>query len=114
MKVLHYEDLEASPVTHEEVTGVTIRWLISKEDGAPNFAMRLFEVEPGGNTPLHTHPWEHEVFVLDGEGAVWKDGEDVPLRAGTAVFVPSEEKHRFKNTGDGVFRFICLVPMFAV
>ena len=114
MKILHYEDLDPSPVTHEEVTGVTIRGLISKEDGATNFAMRLFEVEPGGNTPLHTHPWEHEVFVLDGNGAVWKEGEDVPLGPGTAVFVLSDEKHRFKNTGDRVFRFICLVPMSAV
>jgi quercetin dioxygenase-like cupin family protein len=49
---------------------VKVRWLITKEIGAENFAMRLFEIEPGGYTPLHSHPWEHEVFILEGEGVV--------------------------------------------
>jgi quercetin dioxygenase-like cupin family protein len=49
---------------------VRIRKLITKHIGANNFVMRLFEIEPEGNTPLHTHPWEHEVFILEGEGAV--------------------------------------------
>jgi len=114
MKILHYEDMEASPVTHEEVKGVTIRWLISREDNAPNFAMRLFEVESEGNTPLHSHAWEHEVFVLDGEGAVWKEGKEVAVGPGMAIYVPPDEKHCFKNVGKGIFRFICLVPMSAV
>jgi quercetin dioxygenase-like cupin family protein len=114
MKILHYQDLKPSPVTHEEAGGVNIRWLISKEDGAPNFAMRLFEVASGGHTPLHTHAWEHEVFVIDGQGVVWRDGEEVPVGPGTAIYVPPEEKHCFKNSGEAVFRFICLVPMSAV
>ena len=113
MKILNYKDMEASPVTHEEATGVTIRWLIAKEDGAPNFVMRLFEVEQGGNSPLHTHPWEHEVFILDGEGVVWREGKEIPVESGTAIFVPPDEKHCFKNTGTDVFRFICLVPVSA-
>lgn len=113
MKILNYKDMTASPVTHEDAQGVTIRWLIAKEDGAPNFAMRLFEVEPGGSTPLHTHAWEHEVFVLDGEGVVWRDGTEVPIDAGTAIYVPPDEKHCFKNPGNEVFRFICLIPVSA-
>ena len=111
MKVLNYKDMEATPVTHEEAEGVTIRRLIAKEDGAPNFAMRLFEVESGGHTPLHTHAWEHEVFVLDGEGIVWKEGVETPIGPGTAVFVPPGEKHSFKNAGIEALRFICLVPV---
>jgi quercetin dioxygenase-like cupin family protein len=111
LKVLNYTDMEPAPVTHEEAEGVTIRRLIAKEDGAPNFAMRLFEVNPGGHTPLHTHEWEHEVFVVDGEGIVWKDGEDVPIGSGTTIFVPPGEKHCFKNPGSEIFRFICLVPV---
>ena len=110
MKILHYTDLEASPVTQEEAEGVTVRWLIAKEDGAPNFAMRLFEVEPGGNTPLHTHDWEHEVYILDGNGVVWKEGNDVAIGPGTTLFVPPGEKHCFKNVGEEVLRFLCLIP----
>ena len=111
MKILHYTEMEPKLVDMEGARGVNVRWLIAKEDGAPNFAMRLFEVEAGGTTPLHRHATEHEVFILEGEGAVWREGEEVPVGPGTAVFVPPEEKHCFKNTGEGILRFLCMVPV---
>ena len=111
MKIIQYEEMEPSPVETKEAVGVTVRWLIAKEDGASNFAMRLFEVEPGGSTPLHTHPAEHEVFILEGEGAVWREGKEVPFRPGTAIFVSPGEKHCFRNKGEGVLRFLCMIPV---
>ena len=111
MKIFNYKEMEPSPVDEEDARGVSVRWLIAKEDGAPNFAMRLFEVEPGGTTPLHTHEWEHEAFVLDGEGAVWREGEELAAGPGTAIFVPPNEKHCFMNKGEAVFRFICMIPI---
>ncbi|MBN2415772.1 cupin domain-containing protein [bacterium] len=110
MKIIHYRDMKPDQVTGDGVTGVTIRWLISADDGAPHFAMRLFEVEPGGHTPLHTHETEHEVFILEGTGAVWRSGEEVEIGPGTAVFVPPGEKHCFFNRGTAVLKFICMVP----
>jgi quercetin dioxygenase-like cupin family protein len=51
--------------------------LITKEDGAENFAMRCFEIMPGGQSAHHAHNWEHEAFVLDGqELVVCGDKED--------------------------------------
>jgi quercetin dioxygenase-like cupin family protein len=111
MKVTHYSEIEAAPVKTEGASGVTIRWLIAKEDGAEKFAMRLFEIQPGGQTPLHVHEWEHEVFILSGEGAVWREGHDVPVQSGTAIFVPAGEEHCFKNIGHTIFRFLCLIPV---
>lgn len=94
-----------------EAPGVTIRWVISEKDGAPNFAMRVFEVEPGAASPFHAHPWEHEAFILAGNGHLrGKDGE-IPFREGDAVFVAPEEKHQFVNDGDTDLRFICVVPL---
>ena len=111
MKIVHYTDVAPAPVTEEGACSTTIRWLIAKEDGAANFAMRLFELEPGGSTPLHTHAWEHEVFVIEGAGTVWREEKAVPIEAGTAIFVPPEEKHCFKNTGTATLRILCLVPV---
>jgi len=111
MKIKHYTEVEASPVQTEGANGVTIRWLISESDGAPNFAMRLFEVKPGGQTPLHAHSWEHEVYILNGKGVVWKEGNEVEVQPGTAVFVPSDEKHCFRNTGKEKLQFLCLIPI---
>ena len=56
MKVEPYTQTPAQ--TYEGVEGVSIRWVISKDDGAPTFAMRVIDVQPGGNTPFHTHDWE--------------------------------------------------------
>ena len=111
MKVIHSNTIDSAPVDMEGADKVSIRWLIAKEDGAPNFAMRLFDIQPGGHTPLHTHASEHEVFIMEGEGTVWREGKEVNVRPGTAIFVPPEEKHCFRNSGKSVFRFICLVPI---
>jgi len=111
MKILNYSSLEPDPVKMEGAKDVTIRWLIAKEDGAPHFAMRLFEVKPGGYTPLHQHENEHEVFILEGEGKVWKEGNEETVTPGTAIFVPQHEKHQFINKGQSVLKFICLIPV---
>ena len=114
MKVEKSANIAMKPVEVEGAKGIAIRWLISKEDGASNFAMRMFEVEPGGHTPLHRHPHEHEVFVLEGEGVVLDEGRERPIGPEDVVFVPGDVEHNFRNTGDSVFRFLCLVPMAAV
>ncbi len=111
MKVVDCKKVKAEPVDFEDVKDVKVRWLISDKDKAPNFAMRLFEVGPGGYSPLHTHNWEHEVFILEGEG-VANDGEkEIKLKSGTVVYVAPNEKHQFKNSGLNTFKFICLIPI---
>jgi len=109
MQVFHYDTVKAQDA-EEGATKTTIRWLITKEMGAQNFAMRLFEMEPGGHSPLHTHPWEHEVFILEGEGHLFDGSKAVPFSAGDVVFIPGNEQHQFKNTGQKVLRFLCLIP----
>ena len=109
MKVHNYRQVDAEEFT--EAAGVTIRWVIGEKEGAPNFTMRVFDVEPGAVTPLHSHDWEHEVFVLAGRGSVYGGGEEAPLGEGDTVFIPSMEEHRFLNEGDEPFRFICVIPL---
>ena len=92
-------------------SGATIRWIIDDKTGAPNFAMRILEFEPGGYSPRHSHDWEHEVFILEGQGETFSPQGDRPVKAGDAIFVPGGEEHQFKNTGSGVMRMLCLVPL---
>jgi quercetin dioxygenase-like cupin family protein len=103
--------IPARDVITEGAAGVTIRWLISKNDGAPRFQMRLFEVAPAGHTPLHTHEWEHEVFILEGEGILTFEGDENRFSAGHFVFVPEGSEHSFRNTGPDTLRFLCIVPV---
>ncbi len=111
MKAEKSANVVRKPVNVEGAKGVAIRALISKDDGAPTFAMRMFEVQPGGHTPLHRHPHEHEVFVLQGTGVVVHEGKDYPLAPEVVVFVPGGDEHCFKNTGNSTLRFLCLVPL---
>lgn len=110
MKVVHYEEVESTPVATEGAVGCRIRCLVSDDDGAPSFSMRQFEVAPGGYTPRHAHAHEHEVFVLEGEGVVMEGDAQRPLSPGTVVFVPPNQQHQFRNTGGGPLKFLCLIP----
>ena len=107
MKVSNSRDHE--PV--KELDGVSKREIITAEDGAPLFVMRIFEVEPGKSTPSHSHPWEHEVFVLSGEGIVRGEKSEKTIGEGTVVFVESDEEHCFTNTGGDLLRMICVIPL---
>ena len=110
MKVNHFEAIKQAPVTMEGSHGCQVRWLVDETTGAPNFAMRQFEVAPGGFTPRHSHPYEHEVFVLEGQGEVLEGDVAHPLSAGDFVLVTPDEVHQFRNTGDRPLKFLCMVP----
>ena len=110
MKVVHYENIQPSPVQVEGAAGCRIRCLIGQEDSAPSFSMRQFEVTPGGHTPRHVHAHEHEVFILEGVGVVLEGDTPHALEAGSVVFVPPGQEHQFRNTGEGVLKFLCLIP----
>jgi quercetin dioxygenase-like cupin family protein len=98
--------VEAQPA----VEGVTVRVVVGPGQGAPHFNMRVFEVQPGHATPRHSHWWEHEVFVLSGQGVANSGREETPISHGSTVFVPGGERHQFRNTGPDLLRFICVVP----
>ena len=110
MVVRDYREIEAKDVAEPGAEDVRIRQVITRREGAPHFTMRVFDVAPGGYTPFHTHEWEHEVFVLEGEGVVVSEQGEHALTSGTTVFVPGGETHNFRNTGPDVLRFICLIP----
>ena len=95
---------------HEEVPGVDMRVVIGARENAPNFVMRVFDVKPGASTPLHSHGWEHEVYILSGEGVVHSEAGETQLRTGSVVYVEPEERHSFSNVGDEPLRFICVIP----
>jgi len=109
MKVFPYDEVQALEV--EGAPGVTIRWVINERTGAPNFAMRVFEVEPGAATPYHRHWYEQEMFILEGTGLAIGAGEEEPVEPGRVLFVPPYDWHQIKNTGTTKMRFICVIPL---
>lgn len=109
-KAIHYTEVPAE-VFGDEAPGVTIRWVIDEHrDGAPNYALRVIEVAPGGHTPTHTHPYEHENFVVEGQGRVLIDDTWHEIGPGSVVFVPAGVLHTYENAGETPFKFLCGIP----
>jgi len=90
--------------------GTSVRWLITEKDGAEHFAMRLFEMSPGGQSPHHSHEWEHEVFVLEGECLVVCGEEKKTVGPRYAIFIPPNAIHHFSNESNKTLKFLCMVP----
>ena len=109
-KICHYSDIPAE-IFGDEAPGVTIRWLITENDGAPFYALRMIEVAAGGHTPHHQHPFEHENFIIEGQGKVQINDKWHKLSSGDIVFVPPNVPHTYINEGEEMFKFLCGIPI---
>ena len=106
MYVKDYRDVPSEPGGS---VGLTVRWVINASQGATNFAMRIFELEPGKESPFHKHENEHEAYVLAGSGEIETGDGTAELKEGSALFIPAQENHRFRNTGEDTLRFIDVI-----
>ena len=106
------KSIKSELVTSYGSTKTSIQWLISKEQGAPRFAMRLFTLEPGANIGMHGHPEEHEIYIVQGEcELISEDGTRTKVKATDSIYVPPDEKHGYENTGSKILKFICVIPL---
>ncbi len=105
--------IEAFPAQHvhdEGANGATIRWVISEADGSDNYALRVIELEPHGNTPHHSHWFEHQNYVVEGEGTVTIGDTVYPVKPGDVIFVPGGVPHQYRSTGATPLKFLCGIP----
>jgi quercetin dioxygenase-like cupin family protein len=100
-------DIPAVMIPHGE--RVTRKVLIGADEG-PNFAMRVFRIEPGGYMPMHTNEVEHEQYVLAGKAKLVLGSQTHTVVQGDAVYIPALLPHSYEAIGDEAFEFICVVP----
>jgi len=106
--IVRGDDVDDEPV--DAAAGLSKGVLIDERDGAPNFAMRRFVLDPGAEVPRHTNAVEHEQYVLAGEYTVGIDGEERTVAAGDALLIPAGAVHWYRNDGDEPGAFVCVVP----
>jgi len=90
--------------------GTVLKRVFIGRDQAPTFVMRLFTLQPNASTPLHSHSWEHEVFVVEGKLKVVCENGQAVVEKGHFVYVSPNELHQFVNVSEGPSSFICVVP----
>lgn len=103
----------AEEATYEDVgaaDGMRKGVLVDGDDGAPNFAMRRFVLDPSASVPEHTNEVEHEQYVLSGEYTVGIEDEEYEVSAGDSLLIPAGVVHWYRNEGDEEGSFICVVP----
>jgi quercetin dioxygenase-like cupin family protein len=110
MIVSHESNNEAKVIESPEVRNAAMKVLIGQEEGWKDHVMRILELDEGGYSPKHTHPWAHINYMVEGEGILFIEGKEHPVKSGSYAFVPENKLHQFRNTGKGKFRFICIVP----
>lgn len=108
--IRHYNDITSVPVEADGARNARKRLLIGAADGVPYFSIRMFTIGPGGNTPSHSHGFEHEIYILEGTAKCVSGDKETPVRAGAVIFVPGGEPHCFVNTGSDNLVLLCMVP----
>ncbi|WP_435073928.1 cupin domain-containing protein [Halorubrum sp. HHNYT27] len=102
------DEVDYEPV--DAADGLRKGVLLDESDGAPNFAMRRFELAPGAAVPRHTNAVEHEQYVLAGEYVVGIGETEHAVSAGDALLIPAGVEHWYRNESDEPGAFICAVP----
>lgn len=83
--------------------------ITSREDDAPNFSMRLFKIGPNGYTSSHKHSYEHEIYILEGDGFVYMGDDKIRIEKDNCFIIQPYEKHQLLAGKNGM-NVICLVP----
>ncbi len=102
---IHIASLNEVPAV--QMPGRTLRWIINQQTlSSQQLGMAIMDA-PGGSVvrPCHGHKDVEEVlFILEGQGEAWIDGDTAPFKAGDAVLLPANSKHQVRNTGKGNLR----------
>lgn len=110
MIISQEQEILAANIDSTEVHNAAMKVLIGAKEGWADYVMRIVELGPDGHSPRHKHPWPHINYMVEGSGILLIDGDEHPVKEGGYAFVPAGVEHQYRNSGQGMFRFICIVP----
>lgn len=72
-------------------------------------AVYCVEIALGQMTEPAVHTDEEEIYViLSGEGIVWLDKKDNPVKAGSVVYIPRHVEHIIEGKSQEPLTYICV------
>lgn len=102
--------VDESTIEAHDLPGRKLRWVVTNDNtNAQHCTMCVIQVEPGQTVkPAHSHPnGEEVIYIVEGSGRVWIEGEIEPVKAGCAVLFPQGKIHMLQNSGDTVMKVAC-------
>jgi quercetin dioxygenase-like cupin family protein len=127
MEVLNWKDCEAVKIEKfpykgksYDVKGITVRWLSKcgeDDSGQPEYGLRLFTAEPGGEIPIHNHFYVQTMYIVTGRFECYAfepDGQSPTEKRvcgpGDAIYIPSMEPHGMRNLSQSEpASFLCCI-----
>ena len=110
--IVNAKQVEEEPLLKRDAKSTKVRYLIDQRHGANNFYLRIYEIEPGGQTPHDQHPYEHQVYVLSGRAKLLTMMDDIPtlrdVGEGDVVYIGPNQVHQFSNPNKESFRMLCV------
>jgi quercetin dioxygenase-like cupin family protein len=117
MDVLNFKDREDVKIDkfpyrgkQHDVKGISVRWLSKAgedEMGYPEYGLRYFTAQPGGEIPIHNHFYQQTMYILSGrfECHQYDPETDLSVKSvicgpGDVIYLPSMEPHGMKNISD--------------
>ena len=80
--------------------GALLTWKASSTETAGAFSLLEAAMVRGKVTPLHTHPADETMYMLEGEILMHMDGQEARVGAGGFVFAPRGVPHAFMVLSD--------------
>lgn len=81
--------------------------LISPNNAASrNISLQISEIPIGSEQPIHDHAPEQCYYIIKGKGLMFIENESYKVKAGDAIFIPSDSKHGIKNLGNEILEYI--------
>jgi len=89
--------------------GSEIRELLAHRNSViRNQSLAEARLLPGGSTQEHYHPKAEEVYyITHGIGRIRIAGETRDVKAGDAIAIPPDQRHKLWNTGEETLRLLC-------
>ncbi len=86
------------------------RPVLTVADGVPNYITAFRSLDPGSTAPRHTHPGEHQAYILEGSCILECDGVEHFVAEGDAVLVPPNAEHEWRSNSDYVAKWLVFNP----
>jgi len=101
------------------VKGTSVRWLSKRGDdgnGNPEYGLRYFTIQPGGEIPIHSHFYHQTMYILSGEFECWEFNfeteevvESCKVTPHNFIYIESMVPHGMKNTSKEPSTFLCCI-----
>ncbi|HST90120.1 MAG TPA: cupin domain-containing protein [Ktedonobacterales bacterium] len=76
----------------------------------PALSAGVYVLPAGGADPQQPHAEDELYYVASGAGSIEVDGESLPVRAGSLIYVPAHAPHRFHTITEELRILVFFAP----